>query len=161
MLYGGLIASRTGNESLAIIEGRMEWLAKALGTSASVEIEIQKILDGGALADAALIGVSYTGGDGGAGLPNTFAVKFAKQPPGGRAAAMNIGVYEAEVKFFQEVVCIFQEVVCLSCACTLQVAPTIKGLTLPHCYGAFLRDPETFVIIQENLAIENTPMKQL
>jgi aminoglycoside phosphotransferase (APT) family kinase protein len=105
------------------------WLAGVLGTGAIAALDIEPI-GTGQMSQSHRVTITY---EGAAGAPRTVVVKLASEDPTSRATGMNLGAYEREVRFYQE------------------LAPRVKGPTA-RAYLAEIDDEGWFTIVLEDIA---------
>lgn len=123
----------------ALADVTTEWLSSALG--GTVVSYTSKVLEGGALADTALIDVKYAAGA--EGKTTSVVLKYAKGMQAGRDFAMMSNAYKKECNFYADL-------------------KDKVGVQVPKVFGVF-RDEEKpdhgatlewFCIIMENMSVE-------
>ena len=105
----------------------------AIATSSSVTaIDVNDIGEGtGIFGEIGRVAITTSGGDG----PGTVIVKMPCVEPENLAVAHALGIYEREVRFFED------------------VAPVTK-LRIPTCHLAHLADDGGFVLVLEDLTVD-------
>src|SRR5579859_2144336 len=108
------------------------WLSAVLGSGAIERIEVERI-GTGQMSESRRVRISYAGAEDARAHPASVVVKTASEDEASRSTGVGLGVYEREVRFYEE------------------LAPRIGG-PLASCHAAMIDPLEGwFTIVLEDV----------
>ncbi|MYR05516.1 phosphotransferase [Gordonia sp. SID5947] len=116
--------SQTDHQVCATDDVTAEWLSAKLGAGPITHFSIDRI-GTGQMSDSHRVTLTYGSGDG----PRSVILKVASSDEGSRSTGASLGLYEREVRFYQD------------------VAPLVDDPSIAHCYHASIEPDGRFCLL--------------